>query len=113
MVVSVIMFNVHNWKGVYMSSGMFGYVDVLKTAADASWAREDKILFRFQTKDFDGVWVAVTKQLDQLSEGINGRIGFYMAYLLKISSGQDFAFAVYGTAPRTSRSEFSVFVPYA
>ena len=41
MVVSVIMFNVHNWKGVYMSSGMFGYVDVLKTAADASWAREE------------------------------------------------------------------------
>ena len=54
-------------------------------------------MFRFQTKDFDGVWVAVTKQLDQLSEGINGRIGFYMADLLKISSGQDFAFAVYGT----------------
>ena len=24
-----------------MSSGMFGYVDVLKTAADASWAREE------------------------------------------------------------------------
>ena len=70
-------------------------------------------MFRFQTKDFDGVWVAVTKQLDQLSEGINGRIGFYMADLLKISSGQDFAFAVYGTAPRTARSEFSVFVPYA
>ena len=42
MVVSVIMFNVHNWKGVYMSSGMFGYVDVLKTAADASWAREKR-----------------------------------------------------------------------
>ena len=41
MVVSVIMFNVHNWKGVYMSSGMFGFVNVLKAAADASWTREE------------------------------------------------------------------------
>ena len=70
-------------------------------------------MFRFQTKNFDGVGIAVAKQLDQLPEGINGRIGFCIADLLKISSGQDFAFAVYGTAPRTSRSEFSVFVPYA
>ncbi len=44
MVVSVIMFNVHNWKGVYMSSGMFWvYVDVIiiRPQADASWAREE------------------------------------------------------------------------
>lgn len=65
-------------------------------------------MFRFQTKDFDRVWVAVTKQLDQLSEGINGRIGFYMADLLKISSGQDFAFAVYGTAAHIQIRVFCV-----
>ena len=29
------------WKGVYMSSGMFGFVNVLKAAADASWTREE------------------------------------------------------------------------
>ncbi len=28
-------------KGIYMSSGMFGYVNVLKAAADASWTREE------------------------------------------------------------------------
>lgn len=29
------------WKGVYMNSGMFGFVNVLKAAADASWTREE------------------------------------------------------------------------
>lgn len=41
-------------------------------------------------------------------EGINGRIGFYMADLLKISSGQDFAFAVYGTAAHIQIRVFCV-----
>ena len=65
-------------------------------------------MFRFQTKNFDGVGIAVAKQLDQLPEGINGRIGFCIADLLKISSGQDFAFAVYGTAAHIQIGVFCV-----
>mgnify|MGYP006999859860 CR=1 FL=1 len=53
--------------------------------------------------------LAVTKQLDQLSEGINGRIGFYMADLLKIQLRSGFRrLSVYGTAAHIQIRVFCV-----
>ncbi len=49
-----------------MNSGAFGYVDVLKTAADASWLREEVLtnnIANVDTPNYASRWICLFRML--------------------------------------------------